>query len=71
MGRNVGATEGDTTHVQSELVRTSGIAIIACVLGVTSLLLMPGWIWAFATDTPPSVQDIYLEALRRCFRSFV
>lgn len=63
MDRNIDTTEGDAAHVQSELVRTSGIAIIACVLGVASLLLVPGWIWAFATDTPPSVQDIYLGAL--------
>lgn len=55
MDRNIDTTEGDAAHVQSELVRTSGIAIIACVLGVASLLLVPGWIWAFATDTPPSV----------------
>ena len=63
MDRNVGDTEKDTANAQSELVRTSGIAIIACVLGVASLLLVPGWIWAFATDTPPSVQDIYLGTL--------
>jgi hypothetical protein len=63
MDRNVGATKEDAANAQSELVRTSGIAIIACVLGVASLLLVPGLIWAFRKDTPPAVQSMYMHTL--------
>jgi hypothetical protein len=45
------------------LVRTSVPAAVACLLGAASLLLAPGMIWAFRSDTPKSVQSLYLLAL--------
>ncbi|MBP7052100.1 MAG: hypothetical protein KBE65_13880 [Phycisphaerae bacterium] len=43
-----------------ELVRTSVPAAVACVLAAVSLLLMPGYMWAFKRDTPEPVQNLYL-----------
>jgi hypothetical protein len=49
--------EGDA---RAELVRTSTPAVAASMLAVVSLLLMPGYIWAFRKDTPESAQNLYL-----------
>ncbi len=51
---------GNAIFEQPELVRTSGPAVAACALGVVSLLLMPGEIWAFKKDTPASVRELYM-----------
>lgn len=47
---------------QAEPVRTSGPAVAACVLGVVSLLLLLGMIWAFGRNTSDSVRELYMLA---------
>lgn len=48
---------------QPELVRTSALAVVACLLAVASLLLLSGQIWVVKRDMPASVRDLYLLTL--------
>ena len=44
---------------QPELVRTSRLAVVACVLGVASLLLFPGLIVVLRRGMPPLIRGLY------------
>ncbi len=55
------ASEGDSGHspdpAGTDLVRTSWLAVVACILGVVSLLLLPGLI--FSRGLPHPVREMY------------
>lgn len=58
------ASDDDLKHLplnraSSELVRTSQLAIAACVAAMLSLLLVPGLIRVASKSTPPHVRDVY------------
>ena len=59
------ASDGDLKHpplndANSKLVRTSRLAIVACIAAMLSLLLLPGLIRVASKSTPPHVRDGYL-----------